>query len=163
MISPPQARTIYAVKLEGPISTPQKVHIAANLPTVPKSYHGSGEEGDAAFCKIDGRSKIAIESWLSTQKESNFRPLFVPEARAYKELCPHSLYPTLGKDPTLPQYRPQDPHLLDEAPSFGRTGDQFPVWYFFYGTLADIPKLRSLLSLSEDEMPILHESSVMGG
>ncbi|TVY86095.1 hypothetical protein LAWI1_G008558, partial [Lachnellula willkommii] len=162
IISPAQARTIYALKLDGPISTPQKVQIAANLPVVPESYHGSSEGGDAAFCKVDGRSKIAIENWLSTQKETTFRPLFVPEGRAYKELCPDSLYPTLGKDTTLPQHRPQSLHLLEQAPSFGRTSTQFPAWYFFYGTLADVPKLRSLLSLSEDEMPVLHEASVMG-
>ncbi|TVY46871.1 hypothetical protein LOCC1_G002792 [Lachnellula occidentalis] len=161
-LSPAQARTIFALKLEGPISTPQKVQVAASLPTVPESYHGSSEGGDAVFCKVDGRSRLAIENWLSTRKETTFRPLFVPEGRAYKELCPHSLYPTLGKDTTLPQYRPQSLHLLAQAPFFGRTGTQFPVWYFFYGTLADIPKLHSLLSLSEEEVPILHEASVMG-
>ncbi|TVY30879.1 hypothetical protein LHYA1_G000780 [Lachnellula hyalina] len=162
ILSPAKARTIYALKLDGPISTPQKVQTAANLSTVPESYHGSNEGGDAAFCKVDGRSKIAIENWLSTQKETTFKPLFVPEGRAYKELCPDSLYPTLGKDTTLPQYRPQSLHLLEQAPSFGRTCKQFPVWYFFYGTLTDIPKLHSLLSLSEDEVPILHEAGVVG-
>lgn len=162
MLSPVQARTIYALKLDGPISTPQKVQIAANLPTIPESYHGSGEEGDAVFCKVDGRTKIAIENWLSTQKEMiSFRPLFVPEGKAYKELSPHSLYPTLGKDVTLPQYRPPD--LDTPGSSFGRPHDQFPVWYFFYGTLADAPKLASLLSLPEGEIPILYEASVRGG
>lgn len=163
MLSPAQARIVYAVKLDGPISTPQKVQIATNLPTVPQSYHGSGEEGNAAFCKVEGRSKVAIEQWISAQKIYNFKPLFVPEGRAYKDLCPTSLYPTLGKDTTLPQYRPQDTHLLGSPPSFGPPDTQFPVWYFFYGTLADVPKLRSLLSLGEDEIPILHEASVMGG
>jgi len=61
-LSPAQARTIYALKLEGPISTPQEIQIVANLPTVPKSYHGSGEEGDADFCKIDGRTRLVIEN-----------------------------------------------------------------------------------------------------
>jgi hypothetical protein len=115
------------------------------------------------FCKVDGRAKLAIETWLSAQKEPIFRPLFVPVGRAYKELSPQSLYPTLGKDTILPQFRPQDRHLLVTAPSFGRTQDQYPVWYFFYGTLASVPKLCSLLSLSEDEIPILHKASVMGG
>lgn len=115
------------------------------------------------FCKVDGRAKMAIENWLSAQKEPGFRPLFVPVGRAHKELSSQSLYPTLGKDTILPQFRPQDPHLLRTAPSFGRTQDQYPVWYFFYGTLASVPKLCSLLSLSEDEIPILHEASVTGG
>jgi len=163
ILSPAQARNIYALKLDGPISTPQKVQIAANLSTIPESYHGSGEEGDAVFCKVNGRTKMAVENWLSTQKDTSFKPLFVLEGRAYKELSPHSLYPTLGKDATLPQYRPQDPHHPDTPASFGRTHDQFPVWYFFYGTLAGVPKLCSLLPLSEGEIPILHEASVMGG
>ncbi|TVY55561.1 hypothetical protein LCER1_G003588 [Lachnellula cervina] len=162
ILSPAQARTIYALKLDGPISTPHKVQSAANLPMVPESYHGSSEGGGAAFCKVDGRARMAIEEWLSTQEDTAFRPLFVPEGRAYKELCPDSLYPTLGIDTTLPQHRPQSLHLLEQAPSFGRTCTQFPVWYFFYGTLADVPKLRSLLSLPEDEMPVLREASVMG-
>lgn len=115
------------------------------------------------FCKVDGQTKMAIENWLSTQKESIFRPLFVPVGRAYKELSSQSLYPTLGKDTILPQFRPQDPHLLSTAPSFGRKQDQYPVWYFFYGTLDSVPKLCGLLSLSEDEIPILHQASVMGG
>jgi hypothetical protein len=62
ILSQAQARTIYALKLEGPISTPQKVQTVANLSTIPESYHGSGEEGDAVFCKIDGQTKMAIEN-----------------------------------------------------------------------------------------------------
>jgi hypothetical protein len=163
ILSPAQARTIYALKLDGLISTPQKVQTAANLANIPVVYHGSGEEGDAVFCKVDGVAKMAIENWLSKQKEISFRPLFVPEGKAYKELSSYSLYPTLGKDATLPQYRPQEPHLLDTPASFGRTRDQFPVWYFFYGTLAGVLKLCSLLSLPEGKIPILHEASVTGG
>jgi hypothetical protein len=163
ILSPAQTRTIYFLKLEGPISTPQKVQNVANLSTIPESHQGSGEEGDAVFCKVDGRTKKTIEDWSSTQTEINFRPLFVPEGKAYKEFSPHSLYPTLGKDTTLPQYRPQDPHLLGTAPSFGQAHDDFPVWYFFYGTLADIPKLQSLLLLPEEEQPVLYEASVIGG
>jgi len=162
IISPAQARTVYALKLVGLTPTPQKVQIAANLLTAPESYHGSGEEGDTLFCKVDGQTKKAIEKWLSTQK-TNFRPLFVPEGRACKELSPDSLYPTLGKDVTLPQCRPQDSHLLDKPASFGRAQGQFPVWHFFYGTLDDVSKLRSLLPLPASEIPILYDATVAGG
>jgi hypothetical protein len=61
ILSPAQARTIYTLKLEGPTSTPQKVQIVANLSTIPGSYHDSGKEGDAVFCKIDGQTKKPIE------------------------------------------------------------------------------------------------------
>lgn len=106
---------------------------------------------------------MAIENWLSMENGPPFRPLFIPVGMTYKELSSQSLYPTLGKDKTLPEFRPQVPHLLHESPSFARTQGQFPVWYFFYGTLASVPKLRTLLSLHEDDIPILSEASVMGG
>ncbi|OBT39535.1 hypothetical protein VE00_09623 [Pseudogymnoascus sp. WSF 3629] len=162
MLSPTQARAIYLLQLDGPISTPQRVQIAANLATIPESHHGSSSGGDSAFCKVDGRAKIAIENWLSNQSGPLFRPLFIPVGMAYKELSSQSLYPTLGNDTTLPQFRPQDPHLLSSSPSFGRTQNGFPVWYFFYGTLASVPKLCALLSLSGDEIPILYDASVLG-
>jgi hypothetical protein len=162
MLSPAQARTIYLLKLDGPLSTPAKVQAAANLPAIPESHVGSSDDGNSVFCKVDGRAKMAIENWLSAQNK-DFRPLFVPFGRAYKELSSSSLYPTLGIDTTLPQFRPQDSHLLDYAPSFGQAQDQFPVWYFFYGTLASAPKLCSLLSLPEDEVPVLHKAGVTGG
>ncbi|OBT76943.1 hypothetical protein VF21_04142 [Pseudogymnoascus sp. 05NY08] len=163
ILSPVQARTVYLVKLDGPISTPQRVQIAANLATIPESHHGSSGGGDSVFCKVDGRAKIAIENWLSKQSEHLFRPLFIPVRMAYKELSSQSLYPTLGKDTTLPQFRPQDPHLLSASPSFGRTQNEFPVWYFFYGTLASVPNICTLLSLSGDGIPILYDASVRGG
>ncbi|KAH7417467.1 hypothetical protein BKA64DRAFT_636829 [Cadophora sp. MPI-SDFR-AT-0126] len=162
MLSHAQARTVYLLKLDGPLSTPAMVHAAANLSVIPESHVGSSDDGTSVFCKVDGRTKIAIENWLSAQNK-DFRPLFVPFGLAYKELSSSSLYPTLGIDTTLPQFRAQDPHLLEHAPSFGQTQDQFPVWYFFYGKLASAPKLCSLLSLPEDELPVLHKASVTGG
>ncbi|OBT88933.1 hypothetical protein VE02_02869 [Pseudogymnoascus sp. 03VT05] len=117
----------------------------------------------SVFYKVDGRAKIAIENWLSKQSEHLFRPLFIPVRIAYKELSSQSLYPTLGKNTTLPQFRPQDPHLLSASPSFGRTQNEFPVWYFFYGTLAGVPKICTLFSLSGDGIPILYDASVRGG
>jgi hypothetical protein len=163
-LSPNEARRIYILKLERLISTPEIVQVITGLSTIPKSFRGRGENGDALFCEIDGRTKFAIENWLSIQRAASFRPLFVPDRRAYKEISPCSLYPTLNKDSTLPQYRPQDPHLLTSPlPTFGRKHDQFPVWYFFYGTLASVTKLCTILTSSEDKNPILHDASVRGG
>lgn len=162
ILSPAQARALY-LKLDGPISSPQKAQIAANLATIPESHHGSSDDGDSVFCKVDGKAKIAIENWLFMRKGPLFRPLFIPVGMAYKELSSHSIYPTLGKDTTLPQLRSQDLQFLSASASFGRTQNQFPVWYFFYGTLASSRKLRTLLSLSEDDIPILYEATVIGG
>ncbi|EPE26762.1 hypothetical protein GLAREA_02676 [Glarea lozoyensis ATCC 20868] len=158
-LSPAEARRLYILKLEGPIDNAAKVQVAGDLPTIPEIYHDEGEGARSIFCKVDGRAKVTIEHWLSSQK-SSFRPLFVPVGAAYKELSPDTLYPTLGKDTTLPQFRPQAP--LASAP----TQDQYPVWYFFYGTLASVPKLVSLFSLREDDdddIPVLRKASVIGG
>ena len=95
-LSPNEARKIYIFKLEHVISTPEIVQAITGLSTIPKSFHGRGESGEALFCEIDGRSKFAIESWLSVQEAVSFRPLFIPDRRAYKELSPFSLYPTLN-------------------------------------------------------------------
>jgi hypothetical protein len=105
ILSPAEARALYLLKLDGLISTPQKVQVAANLTNIPESHLGSSDGGDSVFCKVDGRAKISIENWLSMQKGPVFRPLFIPVRMAYKELSSQSLYPTLGKDTTLPQFR----------------------------------------------------------
>ena len=163
MLSPAQARTIYLLKLDdtGPLSTPVKVQAAADLPRIPESYVGSSDDDEnSVFVKVNGSAKVAIETWMLSQTH-NFTPLFVPFGWAYKEVSSSSLYPTLGIDTTLPQFRPQDSHLLDHAPCFGQAQNQFPVWYFFYGTLADPSKLCSLLALREK--PILYKASVNGG
>ena len=163
MLSPAQARTIYLLKLDdiGPLSTAAKVQAAANLPRIPESYVGSSDNHEnSVFVKVYGAANLAIETWMSYQNH-NFTPFFVPFGWAYIELSSSSLHPTLGNDTTLPQFRPQDPHLLDHVSSFGQAQDQFPVWYFFYGTLARPSKLCSLLALPED--PILYKASVNGG
>ncbi|EKD20955.1 hypothetical protein MBM_00068 [Drepanopeziza brunnea f. sp. 'multigermtubi' MB_m1] len=163
MPSPAQARTIYLLKLDGPLSTPAKVQAAAKLQAISESHvRSSDDDGNKSlFCKLDGRAELAIESWLSARNEE-FRPLFVTLGRAYEELSSSSLYPTLGIYTILLQFRPQDAHLLVHAPTFGYAQDQFPVWYF-YGRLASAPKLCSLLSLPGDEVPVLHKPSAMGG
>ncbi|XMA20861.1 hypothetical protein WAI453_013652 [Rhynchosporium graminicola] len=119
MITPAQARTIYLLKLDGPLSTPSKVQEIANLPAIPECHLGSSDDGSSMFCKVDGRAKLAIENWLSVHNK-DLRPLFVPFGRAYKELSSTSLSPTLGIDTTLPQFRPQDLQFLDHAHSFGQ-------------------------------------------
>lgn len=46
----------------------------------------------------------------------------------------------------MPQHRPDsenDPKLVPKQ-------DQYPVWYFFYGTLGDPVRLRRLLSLGNE-------------
>jgi hypothetical protein len=58
---------------------------------------------------------------------------------------------------TFPQFRPgaSTTHLPSQ--------DQYPVWYFFYGTLADAAVLSRLLDLPADCVPTYREARVRGG
>lgn len=64
-------------------------------------------------------------------------------SRARKDLCGDSAYPTLGLDTTLPQNRPSPPIADHQKPHTGN--EDYPVWYLFYGTLADGDRLGRLL------------------
>lgn len=138
----------------------------------PQAINAISETRDAVFCRIDGNSKQSIEKWLSQQK-STFKPTFVRLFKAKKDLSATSIYPTLGLESTLPQLR------LSSSLSFATTlpqyrvssshtavsprQEEYPVWYFFYGTLADTVLLTRLLSLLESEPPILTPASISGG
>lgn len=62
-----------------------------------------------------------------------FKPTFVRFTRlAEKELSSEPGYLTLGIDTTLPQHR-----CSEGSGPFTAVQDEFPVWYLFYGTLAD--------------------------
>lgn len=153
-----QARAIYLIKLEGALDTAKKVQVASALLNIPKVFQGTGDDGDALFCQVDGATKLMIDNWISKQN-SSYKAVFVRIKNAYKEFSDHSIYPTLGQDATLPQNRPHE-----NAAVFLPSQDQYPVWYFFYGTLANIPKLTSVLSLKEGSAaPILHSASITGG
>jgi hypothetical protein len=96
---------------------------------------GTGELGEASFVTIDTTARDAIAVSLSKQR-TNFAPTIVRVSKSGKDFSEHSMYPTLGVDTTLPQYRADS---VDAK--FVPTQNQYPVWYFFYGNLAvpDIP------------------------
>lgn len=118
---------------------------------------GNGEDGDAQFCVVNGREKQAIERWLGG-RGNGFMPMFASIRMAYKDFDGSSLYPTLGVDHTLPHHR-----TINNTFTFLPAQAQYPVWYFFYGTLADIPTLSHVLSVSEAEVPDLRPATVEGG
>lgn len=156
-ISPAQARAVYVLKLENVLDTTQRVQEAAALEEPPPTIQGTAEDdGDASFCRIDGTAKHAILHWLSTRK-INYKPTFARILqKAEKDLSNHSMHPTLGCDATLPQHRPADTHTF-----FTPTQDQYPVWYFFYGTLADTAILSRQLLLPN--VPDLRPATIRGG
>jgi dsDNA-binding SOS-regulon protein len=149
------SRSTYILKLEGPLDTAAKVQEAANLEVLPAITPGTGELGDASFVTMDTTARDAIAVWLSKQR-TNFVPTFVRISKSGKDLSEHSMYPTLGVDTTLPQYRADS---LDAK--FVPTQNQYPVWYFFYGSLAIADILSLHLALSEK--PIFIPAIVTGG
>ena len=143
------------------------------LPTCQtQTVQANWETRDALFCKIDGKTKQSIKDWLSQQK-STFKPTFFRLSKAKKDLDSNSIYLTLGLDSTLPQHRSSSElcyttALPQHRDSLNRTTypvlqDNYPVWYFFYGTLADpavLTRHHRLLSLPDAEPPVLVPASI---
>ncbi|KAH9895469.1 hypothetical protein F4778DRAFT_273656 [Xylariomycetidae sp. FL2044] len=147
----------YLLKLEGPMDDIEVVRVASQMKEVPPVYHGTDDDGrPASFCKVDATARNNILAYLS-HHELRFQPTFVRYSRAAKNLSADSAYPTLGIDPTLPQHRLCSAHGND--PKLIPSQTQYPVWYFFYGTLADPAVLRRLLGVE----PVYREASVQGG
>ncbi|KAE8332608.1 hypothetical protein BDV39DRAFT_167249 [Aspergillus sergii] len=152
----PQKRdytTTYLVKLEGPLASPSHIQKIAGLLEPPPLKTGEGELGSATFCLIRGTTRLAILSALP-----NYTPTFIHVNMADKHLSNYSLSPYLGSDidPTLPHHRAQstDQMLLP-------TQNQYPVWYFFYGTLTDPETLVRKLFLPG--LPVLRRAMVKRG
>ncbi|KAL8946962.1 MAG: hypothetical protein Q9222_006710 [Ikaeria aurantiellina] len=145
-------RSRFVLRLGGPFpnldSLRRKVGISAEL------RRGYGEDGDSDFACIDGDGKSAVEDWLETN--SNYPLDFYPVNQALKELCQTSSYPTLGIDSSLPQHRMSD---IDHP--FLPAQTEYPVWYFFYGTLMDSSTLQRCIGTSEP--PRLIPASIKGG
>ena len=163
----------YLVLLEGILNTPKSIQDAAKLSEPPHTILAASETRDAVFCEIDGTIKQSIEKWLSQQKFT-FRPTFIRISKAKKDLDSNSIYPTLGLESTLPQHRCSSDsgfskNLAQSPVPSNRTGrspvlqDEYPAWYFFYGTLADPVVLTRLLSPSEAGPPTLVPASISGG
>ena len=165
----PAHEVTYLILLEGILSAPEDLQSAANLPEPPAIYQGSSETEDASFCKVDGTVKRGIDQWLAGQR--SFRPTYVRLNKAKKDLSSVSIHPTLGRERTLPQYRAST--LSNAASILSNTidglshlaisplQDEYPIWYFFYGTLTDSVTVTRHLSLSKD--PVLRPGTITGG
>ncbi|KAK6221288.1 hypothetical protein QIS74_04856 [Colletotrichum tabaci] len=146
----------YLLKLEGPFSHPETVKRAGGVSALPPSrLVGIDDTGAAAsFCKVDEATKKSLLAQLS-RIGSAFQPTFVRYSQADKDLSAASAHPTLGSDATLPHNRlssESDQRLLPAQ-------DQYPVWYFFYGTLADPAVLKSRLGVE----PVYRPAKTRGG
>ncbi|KAF5683783.1 hypothetical protein FCIRC_4292 [Fusarium circinatum] len=133
---------VFLIKLEGPFSSVQAVIQAAGLwsPSSTEVLPATNLYGQpCSFFKINGMDKLAIEAWLKEHPHPGFTPTIIKDPYARKDLSSTSLYPTLGLDTTLPQFRP------GPATSHRPSQNEYPVWYFFYGTLTDPSVLLKLL------------------
>ncbi|KAF4493676.1 hypothetical protein FAGAP_10198 [Fusarium agapanthi] len=131
----------FLIKLEGPLNSVQAVVQAAGLwcPSSTEAIAATDLSGQpCSFFKINGVDKLAIEGWLKEYPQPGFDPTIIKDQYAPKDLSSTSLYPTLGLDTTLPQFRPG----LAATPRPSQ--NEYPVWYFFYGTLADPSVLSKL-------------------
>lgn len=146
-----QAST-FLVKLEGPLQNVSALAKAANMSSTPQeTILASDSSGQSStFCKINGLEKLAIEGFLSgSNLDMAFYPTFIRISIAHKELSANSMYPTLGIDPTLPQHRPSC-----QTDNLQPAQDDYPIWYFLYGTLAQSDILCELLGTD----PVYHDA-----
>ena len=163
-----QGSFTYLIKLEEPLDTPEKIQHAGQLSAPPLVVKGTGDyEEIVNFCRIDRPAKQAITEWLSRQNNPILKtPTFIPLlSTAQKDLSSTSPYPTLGLDTTLPHHRPDNKSTITTTTTaFLPSQNQYAVWYFFYGTLTSCATLSRVLSLLDDDEPVvLQRASVRGG
>ena len=146
----------YLFRLQHPLSTPRDVANALGLSRVPRLESGTGEDGEESFCRLSQSGMKALDAWVEkncpTQKFTKIRI-----GLAHKDT---GVLPLLGRDPTLPQYRPDRPDIV--APT-RKDGPDFPVHYFFYGTLADPERLERLFGVPASDLSPLQPAVLMDG
>lgn len=145
----------YAIQLRrgAPLSSAEQIQQVLQLSYIPQTYEGSDEDGTmAVFCVLPALVKVRLLEYLRAQSPS-FVPVVARITKAEKCLSASSRQPCLGIDTTLPQHR----SVVHAVPR----QDEFPVWYIFYGRLAEAELLKGLLEL--DEEPEYRSASVQGG
>ncbi|KIY02679.1 uncharacterized protein Z520_01144 [Fonsecaea multimorphosa CBS 102226] len=151
----PTVSGTFIVQLRGPLDSPEKIKDAVGLKEAPSVATGAGEDGQADFCQIDGATRAKLLDWVA-EHHSDYQPTIVRLTKAKKSLCTQSIAPTLGRDSTMPQNRLDDPKDIPRP-----LQDEYPVWYFFYGTLGDPEVLKHHLNL--DTEPSLVPAHIGGG
>jgi len=146
----------FILRLEGPVNTPESVQEYAGLIIKPNILFD--DETQSRFVVLTACEREKLETAVSAHYKS-FRPLFIKISMANKELLTYSVAPKLGFDTTLPHHRPTLA-AANLKPCYPAAG-QYPVVYFFYGTLAEPTRLKALLGLSSE--PELARAKVFGG
>jgi len=107
-------------------------------------------DDDISFVRLTPEQEVTLRARLA-EVYPNFEPVMFSVFDAGHAL--HVSHPERmmknGKDPTMPQHRP----AFSPAAAF-------PIWYFFYGTLAEPEILAKVLET--DDIPPLKAASVKG-
>ncbi|KAL7817782.1 hypothetical protein V8C26DRAFT_397912 [Trichoderma gracile] len=136
----------YLVKLECDSSeSTGSVDLLYCLPKSPSILTGVDDNKNITrFCLLTGSQKIEFLDAVS-KAYPTYKPTLIRTSIAAKDLS-SSLFPTLGVDATLPQFRSSSPSEVVRP-----TQNEYPVWYFFYGTLADADILSRVIGRPEDK------------
>lgn len=119
---------------------------------------GLDDDGNSVrFCYMSAQMKTLLLNRLASSDGVQFRPTFIRVSLAAKDLSADSRHPTLGVDSTLPQYRPQS-----SEECFRPAQEEYPVPYFFYGTLADQAILARVLGISDHDK-IKYQTATVSG
>lgn len=135
----------WIVKLEGGL-TAKDVQIIGALPQPPRVL--LNDTGDMSYAVIETETILALQRVLPPGLTCIRLSI-----SARKDLSKISIAPTLGVDATLPQNRCCSSPLPRQ--------DEYPVPYFFYGTLAEPERLAGLLDL--DREPRLVAATIWRG
>lgn len=144
----------YLLRLEDPIPTPRHLATVIGLSRVPQLENGTAEDGEASFCRLSQSSINALDSW-ATRQHLKTKLTKIRLGLAHEDPGP---LPMLGRDPTLPHHRPISSASLTEQQAL-----EYPVHYFFYGTLADPERLERLFGIPASELAPLRPATLLDG
>ncbi|OAR00486.1 hypothetical protein LLEC1_00811 [Akanthomyces lecanii] len=148
---------MYLLRIEGTLPS---IAMIQDLLGTKKLDIVSGVDDDCSpvqFCCMNAQLQTLLLNRLASSDSIQFRPNFIRVSIAAKDLSASSRHPTLGIDSTLPQYRPQS-----NAECFRPAQDEYPVPYFFYGTLADQAILARVVGTSDQDEIKYQPATVFG-
>ncbi|KAM0479031.1 hypothetical protein ACHAPX_005010 [Trichoderma viride] len=162
-----KAKYLLQLKVD-PSSMTEHLDLMRCLPKKQIILTGLDDYGNKAeFCLLNGSQKVEFLQAMS-KKRPFYKPTMIRASVAAKELSSTSLYPTLGISTTFPQFRldsdPLECGSTSDSSSFFRPAqNEYPVWYFFYGTLTDPSKLSRVIGLSKKHHVVYGRAIVRRG
>ena len=147
-----RVQTNYLLRLDHSCTTPRDVAHQLVLSRVPKIEVGEGEDGPTCFCHLDQSRIDALDVWSArTAKDHSGRKWTrVVLNIAHKDTA----LPHLGRGETLPKHR---------LSALFTQGAEYPIDYFFEGTLAAPDCLARLFGIEINEVTELRPAICLDG